>query len=52
MERQITNYFIDMYSTIDPSLPTYVKIPGKPIPRSWAHSILRFTDKEPERISS
>lgn len=30
------------YSAIDPSLPTYVKIPGRPIPRSWAHSILRL----------
>ncbi|KAI7849843.1 hypothetical protein BDC45DRAFT_448089 [Circinella umbellata] len=48
------NYFMvkKRVSTIDPSLPTYVKIPGKPISRSWAHSILRFTDKEPERISS
>ncbi|CAG8445242.1 11759_t:CDS:2 [Ambispora leptoticha] len=26
-------------SNIDPSLPTYVRIPSLPIPRSWAHSI-------------
>ncbi|KAI9484963.1 hypothetical protein BDB00DRAFT_96075 [Zychaea mexicana] len=48
------NYFMvkKRVSTIDPSLPTYVKIPGKPIPRSWAHSILRYTDKEPEHVAS
>ncbi|KAK9763125.1 hypothetical protein K7432_010498 [Basidiobolus ranarum] len=27
-------------SAIDPSLPTYVKIPAIPIPRSWVHTIL------------
>ncbi|KAK9761102.1 hypothetical protein K7432_014236 [Basidiobolus ranarum] len=27
-------------SAIDPSLPTYVKIPAVPIPRSWVHTIL------------
>lgn len=26
-------------STIDPSLPTYVRIPPVPIPRSWIHPI-------------
>ncbi|GAB5586849.1 hypothetical protein Unana1_01749 [Umbelopsis nana] len=29
-------------SAIDPSLPTYVKIPGEPIPRSWVHTILHL----------
>ncbi|GAB5590146.1 hypothetical protein Unana1_05046 [Umbelopsis nana] len=31
------NYFMvkKKVSAIDPSLPTYVKIPGEPIPRSW-----------------
>ncbi|RIA93511.1 hypothetical protein C1645_796598 [Glomus cerebriforme] len=27
-------------SNIDPSLPTYIRIPSLPIPRSWAHTIL------------
>ncbi|KAI9024915.1 hypothetical protein CLU79DRAFT_88541 [Phycomyces nitens] len=39
-------------STIDPSLPTYVKIPGKPIPRSWAHSILCQSKSKQEPIAS
>ncbi|ORX95161.1 hypothetical protein K493DRAFT_315148 [Basidiobolus meristosporus CBS 931.73] len=36
-------------SAIDPSLPTYVKIPAVPIPRSWVHTIC---EKKPieERI--
>ncbi|KAI8144119.1 hypothetical protein BJV82DRAFT_608353 [Fennellomyces sp. T-0311] len=48
------NYFMvkKRVSTIDPSLPTYVKIPGKPIPRSWAHSILRLSDEKPVHIAS
>ncbi|KAI8086472.1 uncharacterized protein BX664DRAFT_335884 [Halteromyces radiatus] len=29
-------------SAIDPSLPTYVRIPGTPIPRSWAHTIMQM----------
>ncbi|KAI8067162.1 hypothetical protein BC940DRAFT_333741 [Gongronella butleri] len=29
-------------SVIDPSLPTYVRIPGNPIPLSWAHTILQM----------
>ncbi|RUS19785.1 hypothetical protein BC938DRAFT_475671, partial [Jimgerdemannia flammicorona] len=35
------NYFIvkKKVSTLDPSLPTYVKIPPVPIPRSWVHTI-------------
>ena len=26
-------------ATMDPSLPTYVRIPPVPIPRSWIHSV-------------
>ncbi|EIE92517.1 hypothetical protein G6F46_009701 [Rhizopus delemar] len=35
------NYFTikKRVSNVDPSLPTYVKIPPRPISRSWAHSI-------------
>lgn len=33
---------------IDPSLPTYVRIPGDPIPRSWAHSIMQMEVLESE----
>ncbi|ORZ21199.1 hypothetical protein BCR42DRAFT_368925 [Absidia repens] len=29
-------------STIDPSLPTYVRLPGHPMPRSWAHTIMKI----------
>jgi hypothetical protein len=29
-------------SNMDPSLPTYVKIPARPISRSWAHQIRRY----------
>ncbi|CAO3587848.1 unnamed protein product [Absidia cylindrospora] len=29
-------------STIDPSLPTYVRLPGNPMPRSWAHTIMKI----------
>ncbi|KAI9288732.1 hypothetical protein BC943DRAFT_272814, partial [Umbelopsis sp. AD052] len=38
------NYFMvkKKVSAIDPSLPTYVKIPGEPIPRSWVHTILHL----------
>ncbi|KAI8377832.1 uncharacterized protein BYT42DRAFT_571867 [Radiomyces spectabilis] len=41
------NYFMvkKRVSALDPSLPTYVKIPGKPIPRSWAHTILHMQPK-------
>jgi len=34
-------------SAIDPSLPTYVRIPPVPIPRSWIHSI-RSLEKQVE----
>lgn len=36
------NYFTikKRVSNMDPSLPTYVKIPARPISRSWAHKIL------------
>lgn len=35
------NYFTikKRVSNMDPSLPTYVKIPARPISRSWAHQI-------------
>jgi len=35
------NYFTvkKKVSTIDPSLPTYVRIPPVPIPRAWIHPI-------------
>lgn len=36
-------------SAIDPSLPTYVKIPGRPIPRSWAHTILQLSEAKPAK---
>ncbi|KAG0239212.1 hypothetical protein BGW41_007828 [Actinomortierella wolfii] len=36
-------------SNIDPSLPTYVRIPPVPIPRSWIKPILRF-QPEPEHV--
>ncbi|CAO3624196.1 unnamed protein product [Cunninghamella echinulata] len=38
-------------SMIDPSLPTYVRIPGDPIPRSWAHSIMQMDVVEKEKSS-
>ncbi|ORY93520.1 hypothetical protein BCR43DRAFT_497075 [Syncephalastrum racemosum] len=43
------NYFMvkKRVSTIDPSLPTYVKIPGVPIPRSWAHRIVPLPKAPP-----
>lgn len=31
-------------STMDPSLPTYVRIPPVPIPRSWIHPIKSVED--------
>lgn len=36
------NYFMvkKRVSNMDPSLPTYVKIPPRPISRSWAHRII------------
>ncbi|GAA5816561.1 hypothetical protein MFLAVUS_010091 [Mucor flavus] len=36
------NYFTikKRVSNMDPSLPTYVKIPARPISRSWAHKIM------------
>lgn len=36
------NYFMvkKRVSNMDPSLPTYVKIPARPISRSWAHKII------------
>ncbi|KAF9979313.1 hypothetical protein BGZ73_000007 [Actinomortierella ambigua] len=36
-------------SHLDPSLPTYVRIPPTPIPRSWIKPILRF-EPEPEQV--
>lgn len=36
----VSAYSDSLGSAIDPSLPTYVKIPGDPIPRSWVHTIL------------
>lgn len=42
----MTENFYMMYiinntnSNIDPGLPTYIRIPSLPIPRSWAHTIL------------
>ncbi|ORX61374.1 hypothetical protein DM01DRAFT_1299285 [Hesseltinella vesiculosa] len=33
-------------SLIDPSLPTYVRLPGNPIPLSWAHTILHMEEIE------
>ncbi|KAF9437719.1 hypothetical protein BGZ76_011428 [Entomortierella beljakovae] len=35
-------------STMDPTLPTYVRIPPVPIPRSWIHPI-KTIEKQPER---
>lgn len=32
---------------MDPSLPTYVKIPARPISLSWAHTIKPFTKRLP-----
>lgn len=29
-------------SNIDPSLPTYIRLPGNPIPRSWAFTIMKM----------
>lgn len=37
--------------TIDPSLPTYVRIPPVPIPRSWIHPI-RPIERQPELATS
>ncbi|KAI8971127.1 hypothetical protein BDB01DRAFT_854975 [Pilobolus umbonatus] len=39
------NYFTikKRVSNMDPSLPTYVKIPARPISLSWAHSIKPFS---------
>lgn len=39
------NYFTikKRVSNMDPSLPTYVKIPARPISRSWAHKIIPKT---------
>ncbi|KAI7904431.1 uncharacterized protein BX663DRAFT_535836 [Cokeromyces recurvatus] len=41
------NYFTvkKRVSNVDPSLPTYVKIPARPISLSWAHSIKPFNTK-------
>ncbi|KAI7864892.1 hypothetical protein BDF14DRAFT_1875753 [Spinellus fusiger] len=39
-------------STMDPSLPTYVKIPGRPIPQSWAHNIMTHSLYTVDRILS
>ncbi|CAO3646137.1 unnamed protein product [Cunninghamella blakesleeana] len=36
-------------SMIDPSLPTYIRIPGEPIPRSWVHTILQLEDVDSEK---
>jgi hypothetical protein len=33
------------YSTLDPSLPTYIRIPG-PIPSTWAHRIVTLEEYE------
>ncbi|KAG2185000.1 hypothetical protein INT43_000913 [Umbelopsis isabellina] len=48
------NYFMvkKKVSAIDPSLPTYVKIPGEPIPRSWVHTILNMPSPSDSVISS
>ncbi|KAG0166308.1 hypothetical protein DFQ30_007343 [Apophysomyces sp. BC1015] len=45
------NYFMvkKRVSAIDPSLPTYVKIPARPISRSWAHHIF---SKLPIKVES
>ncbi|KAI8338457.1 hypothetical protein BC941DRAFT_469566 [Chlamydoabsidia padenii] len=34
-------------NNIDPSLPTYIRLPGNPIPRSWAHTILQMEPPKP-----
>ncbi|SAM09248.1 hypothetical protein [Absidia glauca] len=34
MKKRVTN--------IDPSLPTYIRLPGNPIPRSWAFTIMKM----------
>ncbi|CAM0141138.1 hypothetical protein VKS41_001574 [Umbelopsis sp. WA50703] len=48
------NYFMvkKKVSAIDPSLPTYVKIPGEPIPRSWVHTILHMPSPSDSIMSS
>ncbi|GAB5590148.1 hypothetical protein Unana1_05048 [Umbelopsis nana] len=48
------NYFMvkKKVSAIDPSLPTYVKIPGEPIPRSWVHTILHLKSPTESIVSS
>ncbi|KAI8883413.1 hypothetical protein K501DRAFT_219299, partial [Backusella circina FSU 941] len=42
------NYFTvkKRVSNVDPSLPTYVKIPARPIPMSWAHKIKPIIRKQ------
>lgn len=46
------NYFMvkKRVSNMDPSLPTYVKIPARPISRSWAHKILPLSAKPKEVV--
>ncbi|KAI7879474.1 hypothetical protein K492DRAFT_163792 [Lichtheimia hyalospora FSU 10163] len=42
VQDQNGNFFMvkKRVSALDPGLPTYVKIPGAPIPRSWVHQIM------------
>ncbi|KAG1170992.1 hypothetical protein G6F70_003730 [Rhizopus microsporus] len=48
------NYFTikKRVSNVDPSLPTYVKIPPRPIPMSWAHSIKSISKCPKEIVGS
>nr|CAG8598316.1 11580_t:CDS:2 [Entrophospora candida] len=62
MENSIEEYYEeDDYMAVDddfwdedninPSLPTYIKIPAAPIQSSWAHSII-FSDESVKEVSS
>jgi hypothetical protein len=41
----VINDYTYINSTIDPSLPTYIRIP-KPIPSTWAHRIVTLEEYE------
>lgn len=37
-------------SYIDPTLPTYIRIPSEPLPRSWSHIIKPMESTEQKEL--